>query len=436
MKQLRIQLLLTGNELMSGDIVDTNSSMVAQKLEENGLTLLRKVTVGDDSKLLQEEIEAMSLAADVLIVNGGLGPTVDDLTAQVLANVVSQPLEEHKEAIAHLEVWCARRNFKLNEPNRKQAILPKGVMIVANPVGSAVGFSIEHNNCWIICTPGVPSELKVMLDGSILPQLSERFEGLPKTSVFHLPIFGLGESTIQRMISDELSPWPESVELGFRASMPMVDVKLTTQSVEGEQYRTECITRLHSLFGAHIVAEKETSLQKCVVDLLQQQGKTVATAESCTGGLIASQITSIKGASAVFEMGVVSYSNRIKNRLLGVESEIIEKEGAVSETVVRQMVEGALSQSDADLAVAVSGIAGPDGGTLQKPVGTVWIAWGGQQRIEAEMLYFPGPRIYFQEIVAAVGLDLIRRRLLNIDDKPLYFKARKPPVVAESGADS
>jgi len=418
---------LTGNELMSGDVVDTNSTMIAKKLEEKGFLLQRKVTVGDDVELLKQEIESISMMADVLIVNGGLGPTVDDLTAEVLAEVVQQALEENTVALSHLESWCDQRDFRLDGPNRKQAVLPGGVVIVPNPIGSAVGFSIEHNDCLIICTPGVPSELEAMLDQTILMLLGDRFTGLNKTSVFHLPVFGLGESTIQRMISEGIPNWSSNVVLGFRASLPLVDVKLTTQSIDGEQDRERCLIELRTLLGAHIVAEQQTNLPNYVVDLLLQQGKKLTTAESCTGGLIASQITAITGASAVFEMGVVSYSNRIKHDLLSVDEATLEEHGAVSEAVVREMASGALQKSQSDYVIAVSGIAGPDGGTVSKPVGTVWVAWGCKEKIDAQCLYFPGSRIYFQKLVAAVGLDLIRRRLLEVEEPPLYFKQRKLP---------
>lgn len=425
MKKLQIQLLLTGDELMSGDIVDSNSAMIAKKLQLAGYAVSKRVTVGDDIALMKQEIAVLAAASDVLIVNGGLGPTVDDLTAEVLAQVIGQPLEEHAQALGHLEAWCEKRNFKLDGPNRKQALLPKGVAIVPNPIGSAVGFSVNHNNCWIVCTPGVPSELEKMLDQTILPEIDKRFPTLDKTTVTHLPVFGLGESKVQQMISERIPDWPEEVELGFRASLPIIDVKLTAKSQEGEKARDVCLARLKALLGAHIISEKDETLPQRVVGLLQQQGKTIATAESCTGGLIASQITAIAGASSVFEMGVVSYSNRIKSHLLSVDPDVIEAQGAVSREVVYQMVEGALSQSGSDYAIAVSGVAGPDGGTDEKPVGSVWVAWGDSQNIETELLYFPGPRGYFQQVVAAVGLDLIRRRLLGIEEEPLYFKQRK-----------
>lgn len=425
MKTLQIQLLLTGDELMSGDIVDSNSAMIAKKLQQAGYSVSKRVTVGDDVELLKQEIAALSAVSDVLIVNGGLGPTVDDLTAEVLAQVIGQPLQVHAQALSHLEAWCEKRNFKLDGPNRKQALLPKGVTIVPNPVGSAVGFAVDHNDCWVVCTPGVPSELAKMLDQTILQEINKRFPSLDKTSVTHLPVFGLGESKVQQMISEHMSDWPDSVELGFRASLPIIDVKLTTNSQEGEKAREGCLARLKGLLGAHIISEQDETLPQRVVGLLQQQGKTLATAESCTGGLIASQITSIAGASSVFEMGIVSYSNRIKSHLLAVDPVIIEQHGAVSQEVVYQMAQGALAQSGSDYSIAVSGVAGPGGGSDEKPVGTVWVAWGDKQKIETEILYFPGPRSYFQQVVAAVGLDLIRRRLLGIEEEPLYFKQRK-----------
>lgn len=425
MKTVQIQLLLTGDELMSGDIVDSNSAMIAKKLQQAGYSVSKRVTVGDDVEQLKQEIAVLSAVSDVLIVNGGLGPTVDDLTAEVLALVVGQPLEENAQALSHLETWCTNRNFKLDGPNRKQALLPKGVDIVPNPVGSAVGFAVDHNDCWVVCTPGVPSELEKMLDQTILQEINKRFPSEDKTSVSHLPVFGLGESKVQQMISEHMPDWPIAVELGFRASLPIIDVKLTTRTLEGERARADCLDRLKVLLGAHIISEQEETLPQRVVSLLQQQGKTLATAESCTGGLIASQITSIAGASSVFEMGVVSYSNRIKSHLLAVDPAVIEQHGAVSQQVVYQMAQGALSQSGSDYCIAVSGIAGPDGGTEEKPVGTVWVAWGDRQNIKTEILYFPGPRGYFQQVVAAVGLDLIRRRLLGIEETPLYFKQRK-----------
>ena len=424
MTKLNIQLLLTGDELMSGDVLDSNSCMMADILKMQGLVLQRKVTVGDNLELLIEEIESLSQGADILIINGGLGPTVDDKTAEALASVINQPLTLHEEAMAHLVEWCAARGFELNEPNKKQALLPDGVAIVHNPIGSAPGFSITHNDCLILATPGVPSEAKSMLTESIMPILAQMSPDA-KTQVKRLQVFGIGESTLQRTINESLPDWPDNIELGFRAAFPQVEVKLTVHDEAGVKALPQWQAKLESLFGAHILGEGEIQLPELVVSLLKQQQKQLTLAESCTGGLIAAKITSVAGASQVFEGGFVTYSNTIKEKVLGVSREHLISEGAVSEPVVRDMALGALKVASANLAVAVSGIAGPGGGSEEKPVGTVWLAWGSEDKMKSQELYYPGSRDYFQEYVASAALDLIRRELLEIEEAPWYFKRKK-----------
>jgi nicotinamide-nucleotide amidase len=425
MKQLNIQLLLTGDELMRGDVIDSNSCMMADILQTKGLSLSRKVTVGDDLSHLIREIENMTHSADVLIVNGGLGPTVDDKTAEALSVVVKQPLIEHADAIDDLSQWCIQRGFELNGPNRKQAFLPEGITLVNNPIGSAPGFSITHNNCLILCTPGVPIEAKAMLKQSILPVL-ESMAPSSFTKVTRWQIFGVGESSAQLMLQNNITDWPPEVLLGFRASFPQLELKLTIQRPQDQAILTALEQKIERVLGAHIIGENSVKLPNLVVELLSKKQQKIALAESCTGGLIASKLTAVSGASAIFEMGIVCYSNSIKNKVLGVSKEGLERFGAVSEQVVDQMAKGALMLSGAHWSIAVSGIAGPDGGSEEKPVGTVWIAWGNNNKIKTQKLHYPGGRKYFQQYVAYAGLDLIRRELLNIQDEPLYFKSKKP----------
>jgi nicotinamide-nucleotide amidase len=420
MKNLNIQLLLTGDELMSGDVIDSNSCMMADILKTQGLVFTRKVTVGDNLDLLIQEIEGLSQQADVLIINGGLGPTVDDKTAEALGHVVHQPLVINQQAMDHLVVWCGQRGYELNEPNKKQALLPQGVGIVDNPIGSAPGFSYTHNDCLILATPGVPSEAKSMLQESILPILKAMNpEGV--TQVKKLQLFGIGESTLQRTINDALPDWPQEIELGFRAAFPQIEVKLTAHDAAAIKQLDTWVGKLVSLFGAHILAEGDTQLPALVVSLLQEQQKQLTLAESCTGGLIAAKITSVAGASQVFEGGFVTYSNAIKTSVLGVSASSLQHDGAVSESVVKEMAMGALNITHANLAVAVSGIAGPAGGSEEKPVGTAWLAWGEKNNMKSQKLFYPGPRRYFQEYVASAALDLIRRELLGLSEAPWYF---------------
>ena len=423
-RNLKVQLLLTGNEIMSGDTVDSNSALIARRLGEVAIGVHRKVTVGDDVALLESELAAMADDADLLIVNGGLGPTVDDLTAEVLARVTGVAIEEHPQALAHLERWCAGRRLTLNAANRKQAMLPAGATLIDNPIGSAVGFEVRVGHCRVICTPGVPGELAAMLDG-IVADLARRLDRPLERSILRLQTFGLGESTAQQIISDNIALWPEEVELGFRAGAPQMEIKLTINSAAAIPTRDRCRQQLEALFGDHIIGEGDITLAARVLELLRERGATLTTAESCTGGLIASMLTRVPGSSDGFHAGFVTYANSIKHRVLGVDEQVLEHEGAVSEPVVRQMALGAMARAEADYAIAVSGVAGPGGGTPDKPVGTVWLAWGTRDELRSCCLRWPVERTLFQTMVAAAGLDMIRRALLGIASEPKYFGQRR-----------
>ncbi|MFU8763506.1 MAG: CinA family nicotinamide mononucleotide deamidase-related protein [Haliea sp.] len=420
----QVQLLLTGNEIMSGDTVDSNSAMIALRLAEIGLGVYRKVTVGDDSTLLQAELLAMAAQADIVIVNGGLGPTVDDLTAEILAAAAGVGLTEHPDALAHLQDWCARRNLPLNAANRKQAQLPTGARIIPNPIGSAVGFELTLGHCRVICTPGVPGELRRMLD-SIIDELGRSLARPAQRHILRLQTFGLGESTAQQMISDAFPNWPAAVELGFRAGAPQMEIKLAVTDAADLPLRAQCEQRLRELFGDHIIGAGDTQLAGRVLELLRDRGETLTTAESCTGGLVASMLTRIPGSSAGFHAGFVTYANEIKTAVLGVQTETLAVHGAVSEEVVKEMALGALQRSGADHAIAVSGIAGPDGGSADKPVGTVWLAWGSAGNLQTACLLWPVERGLFQTMVAATALDLVRRQLLGIASEPRYVSQRR-----------
>jgi nicotinamide-nucleotide amidase len=419
----KVQLLLTGNELMTGDIVDSNSALMAQVLKDIGLSINRKVTVADDLALLIGEITYMASTSDILIINGGLGPTVDDLTAQALALAIGEELEQHLEALTHLTRWCQQRGAELNAPNLKQTILPKGCQIIANKNGSAVGFSVRYKNCDIYCTPGVPHELKTMLREQIIPAISEK---LPKdviTDITRLQVFGLGESSLQKLINEQLPLWPTEIELGFRAGMPLLEVKLTIVTKQGLALKSLWKKKLTNVLGDHLIAEiqgKPKSLAEHLLSQLQQHNIKITTAESCTGGLIASKLTEVSGSSISFEAGFVTYSNEMKTAMLDVPARLFEEYGAVSEAVVIAMAKGSLVKSNADITIAVSGVAGPNGGSDDKPVGTVWLAWGSIDNIKTQCLLLPYKRRQFQQFVTAIGIDLLRRYQKNSTTIPNY----------------
>ncbi len=421
---MKLQLLLTGNELMSGHTVDSNSAMIAEFLEQSGFTIHRKVTIGDELDELINEMRELSQDTDVLIVNGGLGPTIDDLTAEALANLTGNPLIENPTARRHIEQWCQRRNAQLNKSNLKQAILPEGIEILPNPIGSAVGFSIEHNDCLIICTPGVPSELRAMMKDSIVNMIQQRHPDANPPDTIRLQTFGLGESGLQELVRKRCPDWPEQVTLGFRAGLPLLEIKLSITNPAHKDLQQQCLGKLQELMGDYIIGEQSITLAQKLITLLAEQNRTITTVESCTGGLMASMLTETPGASTAFEAGFVTYSNAMKTKMVGVSPELLQQHGAVSEPVVLAMAQGALERTEADYAVAVSGIAGPDGGSEEKPVGTVWIAWGNSTQLQAQQAQINMPRKWFQQLVAALGLDLIRRELLGITDLPRYFRKK------------
>lgn len=424
MSIINLQLLLTGDELINGDVIDTNSAYIAKQIKELGIDVTRRVTLADNLPGLVNEIKAMSQQADILIINGGLGPTSDDLTSEALAIAANLPLKENTKAINHLQQWAKKRSLTLDKANLKQALLPEHSNIIHNKTGSAVGIHLQLNNCNVFCTPGVPSELKIMLTEEIIPALQDK---LPKQELLHttrLQTFGIGESKLQMLMNEHFYNLPESIDIGYRANSPTLELKLTTYNKASFELKEEWLIKVKQLLNDHILGEikkDDLTLPKCVFNQLIEKKLTMTTAESCTGGLIASQITALSGASQVFEAGYVTYSNNMKSKMLSVPSLTIENHGAVSRETVIAMAKGALKHSNADVAVAVSGIAGPTGGTAEKPTGTVWIAWGDNSYIHTQHFIVNGNRSYFQKTVAARCLDLVRRFLLKSEHIPRYI---------------
>lgn len=422
---MKISLLLTGNELMTGDTIDSNSAYLAQSLKDLTLVPYIKKVVGDDLHLLISSIKELAAVSDVLIVNGGLGPTVDDLTAQALGLAIDSPLQQNAQAMEKLEAWAERRGFVITKSNLKQTELPAVCEVIDNPYGSAMGFRCVHQGCLIMCTPGVPSEFKPMVEAYLLPLIRAHGQLDVISEITRIRLFGITESGLQDTVDTEFPDWPAEVELGFRVQMPVIEVKLATVGEQLRDLNALWTEKFSARFSDYIIGRDSTRLTEALNTALLDQGLTLTTAESCTGGLIAAGITSEAGASRVFEAGYVVYSNEIKQRTLGVSATSLSTFGAVSEAVVREMADGALDKSGADLALAISGVAGPDGGTEEKPVGTVWMAWGRKGSISARRFFFPVPRIAFQKTAAAIAMDLVRRDVLGLPTDVDYFSELK-----------
>ena len=401
---------MTGSELMSGDTIDTNSAFLANLLFEAGLQTHEMVTVGDELNQLTHQLHRLVAKSDLVIMNGGLGPTQDDLTATVVADVAGSPVCTHEEARQHIQQWCKNRGITANAANLKQAELPEHCNIFPDAPGSAPAFYLTINDCLVIATPGVPSELKDIARKHLLPFVTNYFPSAKTRPWKKKQLIGIGESRLQELLDKQCAGINETLDIGFRARFPTLEFKYRPQHDidESSPVYQHWEEKIIQLTKDYLLGDGDISAAELLIDTLKERNLSVTCAESCTGGLIASQLTRIPGSSAVFPGSIVSYANTVKNHLLGAPQDILDKHGAVSRETVSHMLRGVLDAIPADMGIAVSGIAGPNGGTEDKPVGTVWIAWGNQDHHQTVKLFMPVGRHMFQELVATISIDLLR----------------------------
>jgi nicotinamide-nucleotide amidase len=408
---MRIEILNTGTELLLGNTVNTHAAWFGGELFKLGLRIARQTTVPDGEAIRDAITESIS-RADVLIVTGGLGPTSDDLTREITAGVLGLEMITDEAALRSLENFFALRGRPMAGANRKQALVPVGCDVLPNPNGTAPGVYVPprlngRSNCAVFLLPGPPRELYPMVHTEVMPRLRALSGVENPPSVLELKFTGIGESDFHQGIDARLEQIP-GLEYGYCAHIGEVDLRLIGSPDVLERGRAIALES----FGKHLISDDGSSLEQTVVRLLTEMRLTLATAESCTGGLISSRVTDVPGASAVFTHGFVTYANSAKVALLGVSPEDLEAHGAVSETVACQMAAGALQASGADIAVAVTGIAGPDGGTPEKPVGTAWIGLAARDaRTIAFKVFQPRNRHDFKRAVSQAALEAVRRKL-------------------------
>lgn len=411
---MRIEILNTGTELLIGSTVNTHAAWFGRELFKLGLRIERQTTVPDGDAIRDAMTEAVG-RADALIVTGGLGPTSDDITREITAEVLGIDLITDEAAVRSLENFFALRGRPMAEANLKQALVPVGADVLPNPNGTAPGVYVPprlkgRSNCAVFLLPGPPRELYPMYHAEVAPRLRALSGVENPPSALELKFTGIGESDFHQGIDARLSEIP-GLEYGYCAHIGEVDLRLIGTPDALEQGRAIALEK----FRSFLISDDGTSLEGMVVRLLTERHMTLATAESCTGGLISCRITDVPGSSAAFTHGFITYANAAKVSLLGVSPADLESHGAVSETVARQMAEGALQASGADIAVAVTGIAGPDGGTPEKPVGTAWIglASKGSETI-AIKLFHPRNRHDFKLAVSQTALEAVRRKVLGL----------------------
>jgi nicotinamide-nucleotide amidase len=386
---MKTEIITIGDEILIGQIVDTNSAWMAEKLDEKGFSVVQITSVPDKKDAIKRALDLALNNADIVLITGGIGPTKDDITKKTLCEFFDTELVFDEKVYRHLEVYVARLGFEMNELTRSQAYIPKSAEIILNEVGTAPITCFKRGKKLLVSMPGVPEEMKWAMEREILPRLEQGYKAAMLIHK-HFVVYGIPESALALKLSEWESALPDYMSLAYLPAGGIVRLRLNVEFQEGSSLHEmdRVIKELREILGTAILAEEDISIEVLIGRLLKEKGFTLSTAESCTGGNIARLITSIAGSSQYFKGGVVSYDNSVKEEILGVSYEDLADFGAVSIPVVEQMAKGALKCFDTDIAVATSGIAGPDGGTDEKPVGTICIAVATKEGVTSRQFMF------------------------------------------------
>ncbi|HWY30214.1 MAG TPA: competence/damage-inducible protein A [Candidatus Acidoferrum sp.] len=418
---MNIEIINTGSELMLGLVLNTHQQWLCRRLADFGHVVTRQVAVADAASEIQQAVRESLGRAGLVITTGGLGPTSDDITRELIAELLGKKLIENPAVLAHIEHFFAARNRPRPARTTVESLVPEGAAVFLNQYGTAPGlamkvdpnpFSAGRKAAWLIMLPGPPRELRPMFDQSVFPFLQRELAG--ETFVCRtLRSTGIGESIVQEMVEGHLlSLMKTGLGVGYCARPGAVDVRLTASGAQAPETVRAGETIVRNILGPNIYGWDDDEIESVVVAGLTQRKQTLALAESCTGGLIANRVTNVPGASVVFKGGVVSYSDGAKESFLDVRPETLRAEGAVSTAVAREMAAGARRRFGADYALGVTGIAGPGGGTPGKPVGTVFIALATAAGIEVNQKHNPWDRETFKQVTAQQALEMLRRQLI------------------------
>jgi len=414
---VKAEVLTIGDELLRGEIVDSNKSYLSDRLLGLDIETHFHSSVREDPADMRDALERAFGRSDIVLVSGGLGPTRDDLTTEVLAETIGRKLLLDAASLEMIRDFFASVGREMAANNEKQAWFPEGAEVLANPIGTAPGFLVEEQGTLVFCMPGVPRELYRMVDEQVLPRITARMAGerlVVRAKL--LRTFGIGESSLDAELSDIASDG--DVTLGFRTAFPDNYLRPLARAATAEEADAKLdrvCAQIRERLGPIVYGDGDDTLEIVVGRELRERGKRLAVAESCTGGLIAERLTDVAGSSAYFLGGVVAYSNEAKQALLGIDGALLGEHGAVSEPVARAMAEAARARFGADLAIATTGISGPDGGTEEKPVGLVYIALASGSGTHCDRRVFPLDRARHRQLTAHTALDWVRRSLLNVD---------------------
>ncbi|MCH6232997.1 competence/damage-inducible protein A [Cognataquiflexum rubidum] len=414
-KEVRAEIISIGDELLYGQITDTNSQWISQELDKIGVRVVHRSTIGDSRESILASFEAAEKRADIILMTGGLGPTNDDLTKPLLAEYFGCGIELVPEALEAVRTFFEKRGRELTDLNRMQAHLPTKCLYIPNELGTAPGMWFEENGKKWMSMPGVPHEMKNLMLQHVIPKIKSQFT-LP--NIYHKVIktVGIGESWLADLIKDWEKNLPSHIKLAYLPSLGQVKLRLTAFGEDLFSLKNDVeieIENVKPIIEKYIYGYNKETLEEAVGRLLKQKGQKVALAESCTGGYISHLVTSIAGSSDYFQGSMIPYHNQFKNRLLGVDNKILESHGAVSEQTVIQMAENIRKQFNSDFGLASSGIAGPGGGWAEKPVGTVWIACAFEGKTVTKKLQLTQDRMLNIQLTAVAVLNLLRICILE-----------------------
>lgn len=413
---MKAAIITIGDELLIGQTVDTNSAWIGAELSKSGFDIFRITSIHDRKNDIIYAMDEAAKEADVVLITGGLGPTSDDITKQTLAEYFNTRLVMNLEVLKMIEMMMSRRNFTMNDNSRRQAEVPESCRVLKNAAGTAPGMWFERNGTVFVSMPGVPNEMKYIMNEHVLPELNKRFTS---QIIIHRNImtYGTFEARLAEILTGFEAGLPANIKLAYLPSSGVIKLRLTGTGHEQESLEaavSEQVSILYKTIPDLIYAENEESLEMVIGRLLTLKKSSLSTAESCTGGEIAHLLTSVPGSSNYYTGSVIAYDNTVKRHLLGVKEESIKEYGAVSEEVVREMAAGARNLFNTEYAVATSGIAGPDGGTEAKPVGTFWMAVASGKGIVAEKRVFGNDRITNIKRFSLAALNLLRLQIIRI----------------------
>ena len=414
MENIYAEIITIGDEILYGQITDTNSQWISSELDKIGIRIIRKVSVGDVREEIEKSFKEAESRADIIIITGGLGPTKDDITKKTIADYVNASLIMNEDVLENIRNIFDKKNREVNELNRGQALVPDNATVLMNPVGTAPGMWIEHNNKVFISLPGVPHEMKRILTDSGLPKLREKYK---TPFIYHKMIktIGIGESILAPKIEEWEDSLPENIKLAYLPRAGQVRLRLTGTSIDKEEIIKSVEDKaleLNKYIPEYIYAFDDEEIEVTIGKLLKEKHLTLATAESCTGGRVADKITDIPGCSAYYMGGIVSYSNAVKMSPLGVEESTLKEHGAVSEQTAREMAENVRVKYGADFGISTTGIAGPEGGVPGKPVGTIYIALASAEETQVRLLNLDTERLINIQRTYSAVLGMLRQKLM------------------------